>query len=141
MDDPYDLERFVVAQDADGTYDCAVAELRRGQKTSHWMWFVFPQIAGLGQSLMSRRFAICSLEQAKAYFQHAVLGPRLIECVGIVAETQGRSAQDIFGIVDALKLHSSITLFMRAVPDEPLFEKVLNRFFDGRPDLVTDQRI
>src|SRR6267142_4504064 len=94
--DKYNLARFVEAQNADGTYERAVAELRRGQKTSHWMWFVFPQIAGLGQSSTSRFFAISSLEEARAYLQHAVLGPRLIEAARIVAETDGRSAEQIF---------------------------------------------
>ena len=95
--DPYDLQRFVDAQDAHGTYDRAVEELRRGRKTSHWMWFVFPQIAGLGYSATSRRYAISSLDEAKAYLEHPVLGPRLRECAGIVAQTQGQSAVQIFG--------------------------------------------
>src|SRR5438309_10311193 len=107
--DPYDLERFVEAQDADGTYGRAVEELRRGQKTSHWMWFIFPQIAGLGQSQMSVTFAISSLEEAKAYLRHPVLGPRLIECAGIIANARSGSAEQIFGGIDAQKLHSSMT--------------------------------
>lgn len=139
MGDPYDLERFVEAQDTGGTYSHAVAELRAGDKTSHWMWFVFPQVAGLGQSATSREFAISSLEEAAAYLQHPVLGPRLIECTGIVAETGGRTAVQIFGSIDALKLRSSVTLFLRAAPDEPLFQQVLDRFFDGQPDPATDQ--
>src|ERR1700733_7206408 len=97
MDDRYDLERFVAAQDAGGTYEHAVAELRRGRKTSHWMWFVFPQIAGLGLSPVSRRFAIASLEEARAYLAHPVLGSRLFECAGILAQTPGRTAEQIFG--------------------------------------------
>src|SRR6476469_2900823 len=100
----FDLERFVDAQDANGTYDRVLDELRRGRKTSHWMWFVFPQIAGLGYSATSRRFAISSLDEAKAYLEHPVLGPRLRECAGIVAQTQGQSAERIFGGIDAQKL-------------------------------------
>jgi len=139
MDDPYDLERFLEAQDAGGTYSRAVAELRAGDKTSHWMWFVFPQVAGLGQSATSREFAISSLEEAAAYLQHPVLGSRLIECAKIIAETEGRTAVQILGSIDALKLRSSMTLFLRAAPDEPLFQQVLDRFFDGQPDPATDQ--
>jgi uncharacterized protein (DUF1810 family) len=141
MDDPYNLERFVAAQNAGGIYDRAIGELRRGQKTSHWMWFVFPQVAGLGHSPTSRKFAISSLEEAKAYMRHAVLGPRLIECAGIVAEAQARTAEQIFGSIDAQKLHSSMTLFLRAAAGEPLFQQVLDRYFDGRPDLATDERL
>jgi len=141
MDDPYDLGRFVTAQDAGGTYGHATDELRRGRKTSHWMWFVFPQIAGLGQSPASRRFAISSLGEARAYLAHPVLGPRLIECLGIVAQTQGRTAEQIFGGIDALKLRSCATLFHRAAPEEPVFASVLDRYFDGQPDPATDQRL
>jgi uncharacterized protein (DUF1810 family) len=141
MDDPYDLERFVTAQDAGGTYGHATAELRRGRKTSHWMWFVFPQIAGLGQSPTSRRFAIRSLDEARAYLAHPVLGPRLIECAGIVAETQGRTAEQIFGGLDAQKLHSSVTLFLRADPGTPVLSQMLGRFFDGQPDQATDRQL
>jgi uncharacterized protein (DUF1810 family) len=139
MDDRYDLERFVTAQNADSTYDRAVGELRRGQKMSHWMWFVFPQIAGLGHSEVARRFAISSRHEAHAYLDHPVLGPRLCECTGIVADLSGPSATQIFGIIDAQKLRSSMTLFMRAAPAEPLFVRVLERYFDGVPDLATDE--
>jgi uncharacterized protein (DUF1810 family) len=141
MDDRYDLERFVAAQDAGGTYDHAVAELRRGRKTSHWMWFVFPQIAGLGMSPVSRRFAISSLEEARAYLAHPVLGPRLTECASIVAETPGQTAEQIFGDIDALKLRSSMTLFLRADPGQPVFARVLDQYFDGSPDPATDERV
>ncbi len=141
MDDPYDLERFVAAQDAGGTYDRALAELRRGSKTSHWMWFVFPQIAGLGQSPTSRRFAISSLGEARAYLAHPVLGPRLTECASIVAATPGRTAEQIFGDLDAQKLRSSVTLFLRAEPGQPVFAQVLGRHFDGLPDPATDRLI
>jgi len=140
-DDPFDLERFVQAQDDRRSYAVALEELRRGRKTSHWMWFVFPQIAGLGHSAMSRTFAISSLEEARAYLRHHVLGPRLIECADILAaQTEGTTAQQIFGSVDAQKLHSSLTLFMRAAPDRSVFRDVLDRYFEGRPDVATDQR-
>jgi uncharacterized protein (DUF1810 family) len=141
MDDPYDLERFVTAQNAGSTYDRAVGELRRGHKTSHWMWFVFPQIAGLGQSQMSRTYAISSLEEAKAYLQHPVLGPRLIECAGLVAHAQAETAEQIFGGIDTQKLHSSMTLFQRAEPREALFGQVLDRYFAGIADSATDERL
>ena len=141
MDDRYDLERFVAAQDAGGTYDHAVAELRRGRKTSHWMWFVFPQIAGLGLSPVSRRFAISSLEEARAYLAHPVLGPRLAECASLVAETPARTAEQIFGDIDAMKLRSSMTLFLRADPGEPVFARVLDQYFDGSPEPATDDRV
>ena len=108
---------------------------------SHWMWFVFPQITGLGYSATSKRFAISSLDEARAFLEHPVLEPRLIECSRTVAETHGRSAEQIFGPLDAQKLHSSMTLFMRASPDEPLFGNVIDRYFDGVPDALTDDRI
>lgn len=141
MADPYDLDRFVAAQDDGGTYDRAVSELRRAQKTGHWMWFVFPQIAGLGESATSRHYAISSLAEAQAYLRHPVLGARLIECAGIVDATRGRSADKIFGGIDAQKLRSSTTLFRRVAPDNRLFAQVLDRYFDGIPDAATDQRI
>lgn len=136
--DPYDLERFVEAQDEHGTYERAIAELRAGQKMSHWMWFVFPQFAGLGQSPTSRRFAISSLEEAAAYLDHHVLGPRLRECVGVLLETKGRSAAQMFGAVDAQKLRSSMTLFLRTSSDEPRFGEVLDRYFGRQPDPATE---
>lgn len=141
MGGAYDLQRFVAAQDEGGTYEDAVAELRRGRKTSHWMWFVFPQIAGLGHSSMSRRFAISSLQEAQAYLEHPVLGPRLAECAAILLESTGRDAEQVFGSVDAQKLHSSMTLFMRAAPRVPVFQQVLDRYFEGVPDGATDQRL
>jgi uncharacterized protein (DUF1810 family)/uncharacterized damage-inducible protein DinB len=137
-DDPYDLARFVTAQDSGGTYARAVAELRAGAKTSHWMWFVFPQLAGLGRSDVSRRYAISSLDEARAYLRHGVLGPRLRECAGIVAASD-RDAGDIFGGIDAMKLRSSMTLFLRAEPAEPVFAEVLRRHFGGVPDPETDR--
>ena len=139
MHDPFDLERFVVAQDAGGTIEKALDELRNGRKTSHWMWFVFPQIAGLGQSSMAKRYAIGSLDEARAYLQHPVLRPRLLEAADIVAQTQGSTAERIFGSIDAQKLQSSMTLFLRAAPTEPVFSKVLGLFYDGLPDRNTDQ--
>jgi uncharacterized protein (DUF1810 family) len=139
--DPYDLQRFVAAQDGGGTYDRAVTELRAGRKASHWMWFIFPQIAGLGQSPISRTYAISSLEEAKAYLAHPLLGARLIECAAILTGLHARSAEQIFGEVDALKLRSSVTLFMHAAPDEPVFRRVLEQYFGGAPDPATEQRI
>jgi uncharacterized protein (DUF1810 family) len=140
-EDPYDLQRFVAAQDAGGTYDGAVAELRGGRKTSHWMWFVFPQIAGLGFSPTSRTYAITSLDEARAYLAHPVLGPRLTECAEILAGLPDRSAEQIFGHLDAQKLRSSITLFMLAAPGQPVFRQVLDQYFGGIPDPATEQRI
>jgi len=136
MADDFDLERFVAAQD--GVYDRALAELRAGRKTGHWIWFVFPQIAGLGQSEMSRIYAIGSLAEARAYLAHPVLGPRLREAAAAVLATHGRSAGEMLGSIDAVKLRSSMTLFLRAAPDEPAFRAVLDRFYDGRPDAATD---
>jgi uncharacterized protein (DUF1810 family) len=137
--DPFNLARFTEAQN--GVYEHAVAELRRGQKTSHWMWFVFPQIAGLGQSATSRHYAITSLAEAQAYVLHPVLGPRLRECASILASLSGRTAQQIFGSIDAVKLRSSMTLFQRADPDEQLFGRVLDRYFDGAADPATQERL
>ncbi len=140
-EDPYDLERFVAAQDAGGTYDRAVAELSGGRKASHWMWFVFPQITGLGYSTVSRTYAISSLEEARAYLAHPVLGARLIECAVILTRVPGRTAEQIFGELDAQKLCSSMTLFMHAAPGEPVFRQVLDQYFGGVPDPATEQRI
>ena len=132
----FDLERFVSAQDANGTFERVLSELRRGVKTSHWMWFVFPQVAGLGYSQMSQRYAIASSTEARAYLDHPVLGPRLLECTGLVMAATG-TAEDIFGGIDAQKLHSSMTLFHRADPEGPLFRRVLERYFDGVEDPAT----
>jgi uncharacterized protein (DUF1810 family) len=140
-EDPFDLQRFVAAQDAGGTYERAAAELRGGRKTGHWMWFVFPQIAGLGYSPTSRTYAITSLAEARAYLAHPVLGARLIECATILTDLPGRAAEQIFGEVDAMKLHSSATLFMRAAPGEPVFRQVLDQYFGGVPDSATDERV
>jgi uncharacterized protein (DUF1810 family) len=138
-EDPYDLARFVAAQD--GAYEQALAEVRRGSKTGHWIWFIFPQIAGLGFSAMSQRFAIASLAEARAFLAHPVLGPRLRECARAVADTTGRTAEQIFGVIDAMKLRSSMTLFHRADPEEPVFVAVLDRYYDGVPDHATDSRL
>jgi uncharacterized protein (DUF1810 family) len=135
-----DLERFVRAQDSGGTYRRAVAELRRGRKTSHWMWFIFPQIAGLGRSAMAQAYAIGDLAEAEAYLAHAVLGPRLVECAEIVALHRGLSAEHIFGGIDAIKLRSSMTLFAHADPDQAIFQQVIDQYFDG-PDPETERRL
>jgi uncharacterized protein (DUF1810 family) len=140
-EDPYGLERFVAAQAAGGTYDRAVAELRRGRKVSHWMWFVFPQVAGLGRSAVSGRFAISGLAEARAFLAHPVLGPRLIECASLVTAIGGATAEQVFGPVDAQKLRSCVTLFARADPAEPAFGRVLDQYFGGVPDAATDQRL
>jgi uncharacterized protein (DUF1810 family) len=139
VNDPFGLDRFVAAQDRGGTYEAAVAELRAGRKRSHWMWFVFPQVAGLGQSPMSQRYAISSLAEARAYLAHPILGTRLIESARIVLGREGRSASDIFGGIDAIKLRSSMTLFARADPDNPAFGEVLEKYFGGVPDEATDR--
>ena len=132
-DDPYDMRRFVDAQEP--VLDRVRAELGRGRKTSHWMWFVFPQVAGLGSSSTARHYAISGLDEARAYLAHPVLGPRLRECAELAAAAApGRSAADVFGYPDDLKLRSSMTLFARAAPDEPVFAAVLDRYFDGEPD-------
>ena len=141
MDDTSQLQRFVAAQDDAGTYDAALGELRAGRKTSHWMWFVFPQIAGLGRSEMARRYAIGSIEEARAYADHPVLGPRLRECAAILTGLSGVSAEDVLGGIDAIKLRSSMTLFARAVPNEPLFAHVLDQWFGGVPDPATEERL
>ena len=141
MNDRFELERFVTAQDQGATYDAAVAELRAGRKRSHWMWFVFPQIAGLGQSPISRRYAISSLAEAQAYLAHEVLGARLSECARIVRDLAAPSAEDIFGGIDAMKLRSSMTLFARADPANPVFGEVLDAYFGGVPDDATDRLI
>ena len=141
MDDSYHLQRFVAAQDAGGTYDRALDELRRGSKSSHWMWFVFPQIAGLGRSPTAQQYAISSVDEARAYLAHPVLGPRLVQCTVVLGEIRGRTAEQVLGSVDAQKLQSSMTLFLRAAPDEAVFQAVLDKYFDGTADVATDQRL
>ncbi len=130
----HDLQRFLDAQDRGGTYERALAELRAGRKASHWMWFVFPQRAGLGLSEMSRTYAIASPAEARAYVEHPVLGPRLVECAEALLAHEGRSAREIMGETDAVKLRSSMTLFARAVPEQTVFAAVLDRYFEGEAD-------
>jgi uncharacterized protein (DUF1810 family) len=137
--DAFDLDRFVAAQDAGDTYRRALGELRAGAKTSHWMWFVFPQIAGLGSSAMARAYAIGSLAEARAYLRHPVLGPRLLECAHAMAGNAGRTAVQILGGIDAQKLQSCMTLFLRAEPQQGVFAVVLDRFYRGEPDPATDR--
>ena len=132
--DPHDLERFVAAQE--GVYARALDELRDGAKQSHWMWFVFPQVRGLGSSAMAQRYAIAGLDEARAYLGHPVLGPRLVACARALLEVQGRSAREILGSPDDLKLRSSMTLFAQ-VSDDPVFRQVLERYFDGDADPLT----
>jgi len=137
--DRYDLERFVKAQA--GVYEQACAELQAGRKRSHWMWFVFPQIHGLGSSEMAVRYAISSLEEAKAYLRHAVLGPRLRECAGIVCAVEGRTVEEIFGWPDDLKFHSSMTLFAKADESGGVFGETLQKYFGGEMDKGTLERL
>jgi uncharacterized protein (DUF1810 family) len=138
MTGPAELERFVAAQDGGGVYETALSELRAGRKRSHWMWFVFPQIAGLGQSSMSKIYAIRTLAEASAYLEHPILGPRLAACARVLLELDGATALEIFGAIDALKLRSSMTLFARAAPESPVFGQVLAQYFDGVPDAATE---
>jgi uncharacterized protein (DUF1810 family) len=135
MTDPFDLDRFVRAQ-AD-TYAQALAEIQRGRKRSHWMWFIFPQIAGLGSSPMARRYAIASLAEARAYLEHPVLGPRLVECGEAACAVGGRSAVEIFGTPDDVKLRSSATLFDAVSVPGSVFDRLLQKFFDGERDPKT----
>jgi uncharacterized protein (DUF1810 family) len=139
--DPYRLDRFVTAQDSGGTYQRALGELRAGRKTSHWMWFIFPQVAGLGLSAMAQRFAVSGLAEARAYLGHPVLGPRLRECAGALIAVEDSTADRILGPVDAMKLRSSMTLFAAAGPQDTAFGEVLTRYFDGRPDEATLARL
>jgi len=134
-----DLDRFVLSQAP--IYDEVLQELRGGRKTGHWIWFIFPQLAGLGHSDMSSHFAIASLEGARAYLAHPLLGPRLLECAGIILATEGRTAREIFGSIDSMKLRSSMTLFHRAAPHEPVFAQVLDRYYGGLADEATDTRL
>lgn len=142
MPDAFDLERFVSAQDDRDTYSRALAELRGGRKETHWMWFVFPQLAGLGSSPMARRFAIESAAEARAYLAHPVLGARLLESAQAVTATAAESAEQILGPIDALKLRSSMTLFLSVARDataRDVLQGVLERFFGGMTDPVTER--
>ena len=134
MSDPFDLERFVAAQA--GTYETALAEIRRGRKRSHWMWFIFPQLAGLGHSAMAQRYAIQSLDEARAYLDHPLLGPRLRACVAALQHLAETDAEAVFGGIDAVKLRSSLTLFVE-VSDDPLFPAALEHWFEGKADEAT----
>ncbi len=135
--DPHDLNRFISAQE--GVYDRALAELRGGLKRTHWMWFIFPQIDGLGYSSTARHYAIKSLEEARQYLSHPILGPRLVECAEAVLAVQGRSASDIFGYPDDMKLHSSMTLFALVSEPHSVFVRVLEKYFQGKQDARTLQ--
>ncbi len=139
--DPYDLARFVDAQDANSTYEQALSELQAGHKTGHWIWFVFPQIQGLGSSPTSVRYAITSLDEARAYLSHPVLGPRLLECVHALLNLEGNDPVEVLGGIDARKLQSSMTLFNLAAPQEPWFKAVLGRYYDGVEDQATTSRL
>jgi uncharacterized protein (DUF1810 family) len=142
LEDRYDLRRFVDAQA--GVYEQACAELRAGRKRSHWMWFVFPQIRGLGSSEMAMRYAISSLEEARDYLGHAVLGARLRECAEIVVGAHGKTTEEIFGYPDDLKFHSSMTLFAQAAAGwagNGVFEEALEKYFGGEMDRETLERI
>lgn len=130
--DAFDLQRFVLAQAPE--IERVRQELRGGQKRSHWMWFVFPQLAGLGHSPMARRYAIRSLEEARAYAAHPVLGPRLVECCELLLAIYGRSIQQVLGSPDDLKLRSCLTLFQAAVPQQAVFKECLRKFYGGEPD-------
>lgn len=135
MNDPYHLQRFVDAQQP--VFDDVCRELRDGRKRSHWMWFIFPQIKGLGHSDMARKFAISSREEAEAYLKHPILGPRLRECSRIVAAFDGRAIEDIFGYPDTMKFQSSMTLFSQVAADNEVFNECLRKYFEGEPDPFT----
>jgi uncharacterized protein (DUF1810 family) len=141
-EDPHELERFVAAQNQGGTYRTALAELRAGAKRTHWMWFVFPQIAGLGSSPTARRYAIASRQEAQAYLAHPVLGSRLLESAAALVEREGSDdPAALLGSVDALKLRSSMTLFARVAPTEPVFAVVLDRYYGGAADPATEAQL
>jgi uncharacterized protein (DUF1810 family) len=139
MDDPYNLQRFVDAQDP--IYDQVRSELKEGHKRNHWMWFVFPQIDGLGHTSLARKFAISSLDEAKAYLEHPIVGPRLIECTKLVIGIERRAIEQIFGYPDDLKFRSSMTLFSRAAGDNSVFEEALKKYFRGEHDRLTIDRL
>lgn len=130
--DEYNLERFAQAQM--GSYEQALREIRLGRKTSHWMWYIFPQMAGLGTSSTAQFYGLRSLDEARAYLDHAVLGPRLVTCAEAAMDVEGRNATQIFGTPDDLKLRSSATLFSLVSPPDSVFHQILAKFFGGRPD-------
>jgi uncharacterized protein (DUF1810 family) len=133
--DIFDLQRFIDAQDRD--YPAVIEELSAGRKRSHWIWYVFPQVQGLGESAMSRKYAIAGTDEAKAYWEHPLLGARLRECTQLVLDVEGRTAQQIFPPPDDLKFRSCMTLFERSVPDPAIFRAALAKYFGGEPDRVT----
>jgi uncharacterized protein (DUF1810 family) len=138
--DPFDMQRFRAAQEQGGAYATALAELRAGHKRSHWIWFVFPQIDGLGSSPMARRYAIRSLAEARAYLADDVLGPRLHGCCeALLALDADATADAVLGGIDAIKLRSSMTLFGLAAPEDPTFTRVLERYYDGQTDAATER--
>jgi len=139
METDFDLERFVRAQAP--VYAAVLEELRAGRKRTHWMWFIFPQLAGLGRSEMAQRYAIASGDEAAAYLAHPLLGARLRECAGIVDDLDGRTAEEIFGHPDDRKFHSSMTLFADVAPDEAVFQDCIDKYFDGEPDDATLARL
>jgi uncharacterized protein (DUF1810 family) len=139
MNDPYDLQRFVDAQNP--VFEQVCSELREGRKEGHWMWFVFPQLKGLGHSWMASRYGITSREEAKAYLQHPILGPRLRECTGLVNLVEGRKIEQIFGYPDNLKFRSSMTLFARVAADNEVFVNALQKYFGGEHDRLTLARL
>ncbi|MCQ4260330.1 DUF1810 domain-containing protein [Stutzerimonas stutzeri] len=138
-DDPHNLQRFVDVQRS--TYDQALAELLAGRKQSHWMWFIFPQLAGLGHSAMAQRYGIKSIDEAAAYLQHPLLGPRLEECAAALLQHKGRSAQQILGSPDDMKLRSSMTLFSAAAPETIVYRQIIDHFYDGHVDPATLARL
>lgn len=138
---PAELARFLEAQDERATYAQALFELRAGHKSSHWMWFVFPQISGLGHSAMSQRYAIASLHEAEEYLRHPILGARLIECTRVLLELKDFTAEQILGAIDAMKLCSSMTLFAQADPSNVLFTQAIERYFEGTMDTATLRRL
>ena len=140
-EDPYDLQRFVTAQDSDGTYERALVELRTGRKLTHWMWFVLPQLEGLGRTTTAQHYAVSGIDEAKAYLAHPVLGPRLVATARALLEIDADDPAALLGQTDAMKLRSSMTLFTVADPGQTEFAAVLARYFDGRPDEVTESRL
>jgi uncharacterized protein (DUF1810 family) len=137
--DPYDLHRFVEAQNP--VFEQVCAELRDGHKRSHWMWFIFPQLRGLGRSYIAHKFGISSLHEAEVYLEHDVLGPRLTQCTGLVVAVEGHSINQIFGSPDDLKFRSSMTLFARTKSDNQIFKDALQKYFNGEPDSLTLERL
>jgi uncharacterized protein (DUF1810 family) len=137
MSDDFDLQRFIDAQNAGSTYEQATAELKVGRKHSHWMWFVFPQLAGLGRSSMAQHYAISGLAEARAYLNHPVLGVRLLDCAQMLLALPGNDPVAVFGSVDAQKLRSSMTLFSQADPLQQKFNDVLTQYFGGKADRAT----